>query len=69
MQPKKRDSGKPLEILAFGSTSLSKASQYLIADKRSLKNHGVEEEASRMFEMGEETMRLPSRREDEVRAR
>ncbi len=30
-----------------------------MADNSSLRNHGVEEEASRMFEMGEETMRLP----------
>ncbi len=59
MQPKKRDSGKPLESLAFGSTSLHEALLYRAADKHSLKNHGVEEEASRMFEMGEETMRLP----------
>ncbi len=52
MQARQRGSGKPLESSAFGSTPLHEAFLYPTADKHSLKNHGVEEEASRMFDMG-----------------
>ena len=59
MQPRLRGCGKLLESSVSGSMSLNEAFSYPVADNRSLKNHGVEEEANRMFEMGEETMRLP----------